>query len=315
MLKSIEMTGENRDAAIEAALEKLGMQRDDVSVEVLDNGKKGFLGIGATPARVKVSYEAPDEPVKPESRQKEYRVEADTMPRVLPAEKAAEKEQTPHLVKPANADGAVQNADMPHPPRRERDDRAPRPDRRPRREERMPRPTPSVPKERQIIPVSAEAMQQAEKIATEFIGGLLQKMGIENQIETLPQIEADQLRLTISGPDMSPVIGRRGDTLDAVQYLTSLVLNNAIKEHVRVSVDTENYREKRQESLERLARKIALKVQHTHRSMTLEPMNPYERRIIHAALQDFKGITTYSTGTEPGRRIVIAPDSGSRARY
>ena len=140
-------------------------------------------------------------------------------------------------------------------------------------------------------------------------------MGVEGQVTTLPQIECDQLRLDISGPDMGPIIGRRGDTLDAIQYLGSLVLNNALEEHVRLSVNTENYREKRMESLERLARKMAMKVVKSHRSMTLEPMNPYERRIIHAALQDFNGVTTYSTGTEPGRRVVIAPDNSSRAHH
>ena len=140
------------------------------------------------------------------------------------------------------------------------------------------------------------------------------EMGVEGQVKTLPQVECDQLRLEISGPDMGPIIGRRGDTLDAIQYLGSLVLNNALDEHVRLSVDTENYREKRAESLERLARKMAMKVVKAHRSMTLEPMNPYERRIIHAALQDFNGVTTYSTGTEPGRRVVIAPDNSYRNR-
>ena len=98
-------------------------------------------------------------------------------------------------------------------------------------------------------------------------------MGVEGQVKTLPQVECDQLRLEISGPDMGPIIGRRGDTLDAIQYLGSLVLNNALDEHVRLSVDTENYREKRAESLERLARKMAMKVVKAHRSMTLEPMN------------------------------------------
>ena len=175
--------------------------------------------------------------------------------------------------------------------------------------------TPSVPKERELIPVSEEGMKKAEQLATDFITGLLEKMGVEGQVTTLPQVECDQLRLEISGPDMGPIIGRRGDTLDAIQYLGSLVLNNALDEHVRLSVNTENYREKRAESLERLARKMAMKVVKSHRSMTLEPMNPYERRIIHAALQDFNGVTTYSTGTEPGRRVVIAPDNNYRARH
>ena len=191
-------------------------------------------------------------------------------------------------------------------PRRERSDR-PRRERRPREERPI---TPSVPKERELIPVSEDCMKKAEELATSFISGLMEKMGIEGQVTVLPQTECDQLRLELSGPDMGPIIGRRGDTLDAIQYLGSLVLNNALDEHVRLSVDTENYREKRAESLERLARKMAMKVVKSHRSMTLEPMNPYERRIIHAALQDFNGVTTYSTGTEPSRRVVIAPDSG-----
>ena len=196
-----------------------------------------------------------------------------------------------------------ERSDRPH---RERGDR-PRRERRPREERPI---TPSVPKERELIPVSEECMKKAEELATSFISGLMEKMGVEGQVTVLPQVECDQLRLELSGPDMGPIIGRRGDTLDAIQYLGSLVLNNALDEHVRLSVDTENYREKRAESLERLARKMAMKVVKAHRSMTLEPMNPYERRIIHAALQDFNGVTTYSTGTEPSRRVVIAPDSG-----
>ena len=245
-------------------------------------------------------------------------------------EKPAEKPQklsittddnTPRLVKAAPADFVPEKLEFERPPRRERSDRPRRDrgdrngrDRRPRRP-REDRPiTPSVPKERELIPVSEAGMQQAEKLATDFVTGLLAKMGVEGQVKTLPQVECDQLRLEISGPDMGPIIGRRGDTLDAIQYLGSLVLNNALDEHVRLSVDTENYREKRAESLERLARKMAMKVVKAHRSMTLEPMNPYERRIIHAALQDFNGVTTYSTGTEPGRRVVIAPDNSYRNR-
>ena len=326
MQKFIETTGETRDAAIEAALRQLGMDRDDVSVEVLDNGKKGFLGIGATPARVRVTYEVPDEPAKQEKPEKPEK----TAPVHKPVEskkedKPAEKPQklsittdddTPRLVKAAPADFVPEKLEVSRPPRRERGERGDRPRR--ERRERRPREehpiTPSVPKERELIPVSEACMKQAEGIAIDFIAGLLEKMGIEGKITVLPQVECDQLRVEISGPDMGPVIGRRGDTLDAIQYLGSLVLNNALDEHVRLSVDTENYRMKRMESLERLARKMAMKVVKAHRSMTLEPMNPYERRIIHAALQDFNGVTTYSTGSEPSRRVVIAPDHG-RARH
>ena len=329
MQKFIETTGDTRDAAIAAALKQLGMDRDDVSVEVLDNGKKGFLGIGATPARVRVTYEVPDEPVRKEEpvhkpvekAEKPAKAEADKKPapkQEKPAEKPqklsiTDEDDTPRLVKAAPADFVPEKLEIERPPRRER----PRRERGGRgRRAREERPvTPSVPKERELIPVSEEGMKKAEQLATDFITGLLEKMGVEGQVTTLPQVECDQLRLEISGPDMGPIIGRRGDTLDAIQYLGSLVLNNALDEHVRLSVNTENYREKRAESLERLARKMAMKVVKSHRSMTLEPMNPYERRIIHAALQDFNGVTTYSTGTEPGRRVVIAPDNNHRAHH
>lgn len=329
MQKFIETTGDTRDAAIAAALKQLGMDRDDVSVEVLDNGKKGFLGIGATPARVRVTYEVPDEPIKKEDpvhkpvekAEKPAKAEVEKKPapkQEKPAEKPqklsiTDEDDTPRLVKAAPADFVPEKLEIERPSRRER----PRRERGGRgRRVREERPvTPSVPKERELIPVSEEGMKKAEQLATDFITGLLEKMGVEGQVTTLPQVECDQLRLEISGPDMGPIIGRRGDTLDAIQYLGSLVLNNALDEHVRLSVNTENYREKRAESLERLARKMAMKVVKSHRSMTLEPMNPYERRIIHAALQDFNGVTTYSTGTEPGRRVVIAPDNNHRAHH
>lgn len=325
MEKFIETTGETRDAAIEAALKQLGMDRDDVSVEVLDNGKKGFLGIGATPARVRVTYEVPDEPVKKaepvhtpvEKTAKPHHAEKpakEEKPAAKPQKLSiTDEDDTPRLVKAAPADFVPEKLEVECLPRRERPrrERNGRRERRPREERPI---TPSVPKERELIPVSEECMKKAEQLATDFVTGLLEKMGVEGTVTTLPQVECDQLRLEISGPDMGPIIGRRGDTLDAIQYLGSLVLNNALDEHVRLSVNTENYREKRAESLERLARKMAMKVVKSHRSMTLEPMNPYERRIIHAALQDFNGVTTYSTGTEPGRRVVIAPDNNFHAR-
>ena len=320
MQKFLEATGENRDAAIENALRQLGLDRDDVSVEVLDNGKKGIFGIGATPARVRVTYEAPDVAEKKPEPKPAPKAEKPAPKPEKPAQKPqklsiTDEDDTPRLVKAAPADFVPEKLEAERPrrersdrPHRERGDR-PRRERRPREERPI---TPSVPKERELIPVSEECMKKAEELATSFIFGLMEKMGVEGQVTVLPQVECDQLRLELSGPDMGPIIGRRGDTLDAIQYLGSLVLNNALDEHVRLSVDTENYREKRSESLERLARNMAMKVVKSHRSMTLEPMNPYERRIIHAALQDFNGVTTYSTGTEPNRRVVIAPDGRQR---
>lgn len=337
MLKSIEMTGATRDIAIQKALDFLQMDRDDVSVEVLDNGKKGFLGIGATDAKIRVTYEVPDE-VKEEPKaapapKAEKPAPAAEPAKVESAPKAEEKKPaqtrpvfhdvapddprltTPHLVKPApkKAEGeaaaeapAEKKADKPRRERAPRAERAERPERteRPAREPIVPFIDP--------VPMEEDQITEPAREAVKFINGLLEKLEIEGKATVLSISEPDHIRIDISGPDMGPVIGRRGDTLDAIQYLTSLVLNKFSDEHLRLTIDTENYRAKRAESLERLARKMAVKVSKYHKAMTLEPMNPYERRIIHAALQDFRGVTTYSTGTEPGRRVVIAPDGPAR---
>ncbi len=277
MLKSIETQGTTRDDAIEAALAQLGLDRDSVSVEVLDNGKKGFLGIGAAPARVRVTYEVADEvPVKMPA------------PPVRPAAPAAQ---------PA----APQ-------PRRESAKPAPRAA---REEQDAPVYVPGT-------PLAQGEISQAGRDAVTFIDGLLEKLGVEGHAVVLDTTTDDTVMIEIVGPDMGPVIGRRGDTLDAIQYLTSLVANRSRDSHTRITIDTENYRAKREESLQRLAHKMANKVLKYHKNMTLEPMNPYERRIIHAALQDVRGVTTYSTGTEPGRRVVIAPEgrpAGGRSDY
>lgn len=334
MQKSIETTGTTRDAAIEEALRQLNLDRDSVSVEVLDNGKKGFFGIGATPARVRVTYEVPDEPVKPAKPEKsfaqpvqksrpEFKPEKPAKPAPRPAQTRPSfagidpndpRLTTPHLVKSApkaedKPEVKAEKSERTERPRRERTERPRR-----EREDRAPRaPRVSQPREEKpVIPVSPEAMEKCTAEAIRFISGLLKEMGVEGEVKVLEQTVADQLRLEITGPDMGPVIGRRGDTLDAIQYLTSLVMSRVTDEHVRLSVDTENYRVKRAESLERLARKMAGKVVQYHKPMTLEPMNPYERRIIHSTLQDYRGVTTYSTGSEPGRRVVIAPEGGAR---
>ena len=197
MQKFLEATGDTRDEAIQNALRQLGLDRDDVSVEVLDNGRKGFLGIGATPARVRVTYEVPDELVKKEEpvHKTVEKPAAEKKPAERPAkknkpaqkkEKPAEKPQklsitdeddTPRLVKAAPPDFVPEKLEVERPPRRERPrrERGGRRERRPREECPV---TPSVPKERELIPVSEEGMKKAEQLATDFITGLLEKMGV-----------------------------------------------------------------------------------------------------------------------------------------
>ena len=228
MLKWIESTGKSEEAAIEAALQKLGMDRDEVSVEILERAKSGFLGIGSCPAKVKVSYEAPDEPEE--------------------------------------------------------------------------RPTPA-----EVTPPVAE-VEKAERIDA-FLTGLLAQMGAEAR----PVIRMDEngtYQVELVGRELGGLIGRRGETLDAIQQLTGYAVNHGQSKRVRIHVDAEGYRAKREESLVRLAQKVAGKVVKYRRNVTLEPMNAYERHVIHTALQETPDITTYSIGTEPNRRTVVAYSRG-----
>lgn len=158
--------------------------------------------------------------------------------------------------------------------------------------------------------VAATYTYKPAEVASEFLTGLLERMGVEATIEEVPCEEG--IALDIRGENMGVVIGRRGDTLDALQYLTSIVVNRDQDEHIKVTIDTENYRAKREESLQNLANKVASRVMKYKKSVTLEPMTAYERRVIHSTLQNTRGITTFSTGSEPNRRVVVALVNGSR---
>jgi len=138
-----------------------------------------------------------------------------------------------------------------------------------------------------------------------FIKGLLEHMG-SDAVPTARKTAEDTYAVELIGNNLGMLIGRRGDTLDAIQHITNYAVNHGQSKRVRINVDAENYRKKREESLVRLAEKVAGKVVRSRRNITLEPMNAYERHVIHAALQDYPDVTTYSTGTEPGRRIVVA---------
>lgn len=239
MIKTLEKSGRTEDDAISAALKELGLDRDDVSVEIIERAKSGFFGIGASPAVVRVSYEAPD-PVE--------------VPEVKPA-KSAEPE-----VKPA----------------------APKAE-----------------------PVIDEPEQYAA--VRSFISGLLERMGVKAELELSPR-ENGGINVNISGQGMGAIIGRRGETLDAIQHLANYAVSRGsdTHTHTHISVDAENYRAKREESLTRLAEKMAEKAIKYKRSMALEPMNSYERHVIHTALQNYEGVTTSSTGVEPNRRVVVS---------
>ncbi len=265
MINTLEKSARTVDAAIEEALKELHMSRDDVSVEILDMGKTGFFGIGASPARVRVSYETPDPvPVKPEKKPAPAKAER-------PAAPKAEKPAAPKAEKPVKA-------------------------------------------EKPAAPAKAEVKEAAPAVVDEdadyaairsFLTGLLDRMGVSADMEITPRANGG-VNVNLTGSAMGAIIGRRGETLDAIQHLTNYVVNKDNEKHLRVSVDAEAYRSKREESLTHLAEKMAEKAIKYKRSMALEPMNSYERHVIHTALQNYEGVTTSSTGVEPNRRVVVA---------
>ena len=161
--------------------------------------------------------------------------------------------------------------------------------------------------EREVVQRTDEEIAQIKATALEFLSGVFKAMELPVEIQMEYNAENDSLEVDFAGEDMGILIGKRGQTLDSLQYLTSLVVNKEQKDYVRVKLDTENYRKRRKETLENLARNIAYKVKKTRRPVSLEPMNPYERRIIHSALQGNKFVETYSEGSEPYRHVVVAP--------
>ncbi|SMC57277.1 RNA-binding cell elongation regulator Jag/EloR [Papillibacter cinnamivorans] len=205
MMKSIEVSAKTEEEAIASALQQIGLERDDVSVEVLERAKSGFLGIGSVQAKVRVSY---------------YFEES-----------------------------------------------------------------------------------KKEKIQS-FVDGLLERMETVALAKVTETPEGD-FKVELLGKNMGSLIGRRGETLDAIQQLTNYAVNRGSDKRVRIHIDAENYRRKREESLQRLAAKIAGEVVKHRKNIMLEPMNAYERHVIHTALQDWRDVSTHSSGTEPNRRIIV----------
>ena len=272
MRQFIDVTGKTEEEAIQNALRQLGLDRDDVSVEILERAKSGFLGLGSCPAKVRVSYGPEEEEEAP----------------AAPASEPQEERQE----------------ERPKPPKAEKKPR----------QERRPAETPAVPAEKAPAEPSAPVVDLGEEVDDEkaqairkFLSGLLEQM--ENTAEIhVYLLEKGRYKVILEGKNLGALIGRRGETLDAIQQLTSYAVNRSGSGRVRVQLDAENYREKREQSLQHLARKVAAKVTKYRRSVTLEPMNAYERHVIHTALQDVPYVTTYSTGTEPNRRVIVAYD-------
>ncbi len=277
----IDVTGKTEEEALRKGLEQLGMERDDVSVSILERAKSGFLGIGATPARIRITY-------GPEEADMAAPAEAEV--KIIPETPAEAK-------KPAPA--AAPKAEKPR-QERPQPERAPRADRpRPEKRERP------APVETDVdLPLCED--DNAKRIVA-FVSGLLEHMDSSAEVRVY-EMEKSRYKVVLVGEHMGQLIGHRGETLDAIQQLTNYAVNTGADKRIRVQMDAENYRARREQSLESLAHKVAAKVQKYRRSVTLEPMNAYERHVIHAALQEVPGVTTYSVGTEPNRRVVVSYD-------
>lgn len=308
MEKTLVASGKTIDLAIESALSQLGLDRDSVSVQVLQQAKSGFLGFGAQPAKVQVTYEAPD-PV-PEAPKVALSSASRKAKPAAPVAKPEESRPAPvkiEPVKPAEPKAEASKAEPVHEaksefpkaerPQRPKVPREPKPAREPR-EPREPK-TPAAPRE--YAPVEPGSVE--EKIEV-FLKGLLEHMD-SKAVPHCWKEEGNAYQVELVGDDLGYLIGRRGDTLDAIQHLCNYAVNREVEGHIRVNVDAESYRQKREESLRRYARKKAQQVLKARRRTTLEPMNAYERHVIHAALQDMENITTHSTGVEPNRCVVI----------
>ena len=253
-----EKWGKDIDEAVELALIDLKVSREDVEVTVLEEPTKGFLGIGAKLAKVKVEKKKPAEPEKPEKPAK-------------PKEsKAKEKKQE----KKPNTKKA---------------------------QEKKPEE-----KRRNIVldDVDINDLKEVEEHdALTFLKDITEKMGLDLSFKA--RVGEDLVYVEMNGKDSRTVIGKRGQTLDAIQYLASLVVNKDREKYTKVVVDAENYRAKRERTLEQLANRLGAKVVKTRKHVRLEPMNPYERKVIHATLQKNPNTTTRSEGEEPYRRVVI----------
>ena len=295
-------TGKTVDEAIEAACAALGCERSEIEFEILALAKKSFFGLRTTPAQVKVTWEdGTPEPRanRPQEGRREKKAEK-------PAEKPAEKKPEPRAEKPKNEPKPEKpKAEKPAEPKPEkpRAEKAEKP-----RAEKPAEKKPEIEPMRPLPELSdeiPEAVKPKAELAAAYLTEVIKAMEVKDFTIT-PKMREDTLVLLIEGSDLGVVIGRRGETLDSLQVLTGLAANRGEGEYVRVNLDSGNFREKRTRTLEELAVKMAKNAVRTGRSTTLEPMNPYDRRIIHAAVAGVEGAASTSIGEEPNRRVVIS---------
>ena len=327
----IEITEKTVDDAITTACQRLSVTSNRLDYIVVQREKTGFLGIGAKPAiikaRVKDAADATqailddvigkaEKKIQKEltgksSEKKETKVSAPAAKEETKAPKKAEKEVKSEKKDAEKAEKKEVKENKKSNKKNKKKSSAPK-----KVETEAPASAPAAPveekaapapKKKAVIPqLTDEKIAEIKKAAHDFLVGVFKTMDMDVEISEEYQKETGILTVNMEGEDMGVLIGKRGQTLDSLQYLVSLVVNKDVDGYIHVKADTENYRERRKKTLENLAKNIAFKVKRTRQPVALEPMNPYERRIIHSALQDEKFITTYSEGEEPYRKVVVA---------
>lgn len=264
-----EFSAKTVDQAITNACLELETSSENLEIEVLEQGSSGFLGFGSKPAKIRVRRKPEPDPFMDEVVEKKPEVKKEK-----PAEKPVKeykKEVKPEKKQEPKAEKAEVKAT----------------------------------EETKAVSRTPEEIDEIKAEAKKFLDGVFHAMNLEVEIKMDYHQEEGNLDIDFSGDDMGILIGKRGQTLDSLQYLTSLVVNKGKQGYIRVKLDTENYRSRRKETLENLAKSIAYKVRKTRKAVSLEPMNPYERRIIHSALQGNRYVETYSEGNEPYRHVVV----------
>ncbi len=266
-----EKWGNDIETATQLALKDLKLSIDEVNVIVLEEPSKGFFGIGSKLAKVRVEKKAPQKEEIVEKSETIEKIEASDIKREVPKNKDVVKKDKPKSEKKSEYKASNKNRESIN-------------------TELL------VKKPDNLVPVT-------EHVAINFLKETTEKMGLD--VEITAEVNDECVFVSIEGKGTGTIIGKRGQTLDAIQYLTSLVVNKGTEDYKRVVVDAENYREKREKTLENLAKRLADKAVRTEKSVKLEPMNPYERMVIHLTLSEDDRVITKSSGEEPYRRVII----------
>ena len=301
----IQFSAKTKSEAITKACIELGVSSDQLEIQVISEGSNGFFGIGSKPAVIKVRK---IEPVSEEEEMKEIveTVKLDSFKEEAPVQEEKKTEAIKPVKKEIKEPKAVSEKPRQPKPVKERaaKEKQPREFREPK--EKQIREKTAKPVKTVEILTDPEEIKEVENRAKVFLRDVFASMNLgEVEITSEYNTTDGSLEVDFEGEDMGILIGKRGQTLDSLQYLTSLVVNKGKSNYIRVKLDTEDYRKRRKETLENLARGIAYKVRKTRKPVILEPMNPYERRIIHSALQGNKFVETVSEGEEPYRHVVV----------